>query len=105
DECPGEGWIGEEWTPYGDVAGGYRRRSPADYDRNLCLDPVMALDFVYATQPQTWEKFAKQHGGEAKERFLARLSSEIARRGTVEVLRNGFKSDGAAFRTAYFRPA
>ena len=38
-------------------------------------------------------------------RFLARLSREIARRGALDVLRNGVKDSGCKFRLAYFRPA
>jgi type I restriction enzyme, R subunit len=34
-------------------AHGYRRRTPEDYDRQLCLDPGAVLDFIYATQPRT----------------------------------------------------
>ena len=105
DACAGDGWIREPRTPYGDVPGGYRRRTPGDYDRQRCLDPGLALDFVYATQPKAWERFAKQHGADARERFLHRLGSEVTKRGTVDVLRTGFKADGAAFRMAYFRPA
>ena len=104
DACPGEGWIHEERTPYGDAPGGYSRRSPTDYDRERCLDPQVALEFVYATQPKAWEAFAKQHGTDARERFLSRLSTEVAKRGTLDVLRNGIKSDGQTFKLAYFRP-
>ncbi len=104
DACPGEGWIHEERTAYGDAPGGYSRRTAADYDRERCLDPQVALEFVYATQPKTWEAFAKQLGTEARERFLSRLSAEVAKRGTLDVLRNGIKSDGQTFRLAYLRP-
>src|SRR5579884_1425510 len=85
--------------------GGYRKRSSDDYDKRLCLIPVDVLDFIYATQPKEWEKFKKQHGGEAKDRLLARLASEVNTRGTLEVLRKGIKSDGCSFRLAYFRPS
>ena len=40
-----------------------------------------------------------------KPRFLGRLSREIARRGALDVLRNGVKDSGCKFRLAYFRPA
>ena len=35
--------------------GGYRRRKPEDYERSLCLDPEVVLDFIYATQPKEWK--------------------------------------------------
>lgn len=85
--------------------GGYRKRKSEDYDRALCLIPKDVLDFIYATQPKEWEKFVKQHGGEAKDRLLSRLSSEIKNRGTLEVLRKGIKSDGCSFHMAYSRPS
>ncbi|OLD42091.1 MAG: hypothetical protein AUI83_19815 [Armatimonadetes bacterium 13_1_40CM_3_65_7] len=55
DACPDDGQVvrevappdGPEWTP-----GGYRRRTPEEYDRELCLIPGDVLDFVYATQPK-----------------------------------------------------
>ena len=85
--------------------GGYRKRKAEDYDRALCLDPGTALDFIYATQPKEWEKFKKQHGAEAKDRLLKRLSSEIHKRGTLDVFRKGIKSDGCKFQLAYFKPS
>jgi type I restriction enzyme R subunit len=86
------------------VPGGFRRRKPEDYDRALCLDTGLALDFIYATQPKEWARFKKQYGAEAKDRFLQRLDHEIRRRGTLDVLRKGIKANGCKFRLAYFRP-
>lgn len=91
---------------HGDFApGGYRKRSPAEYDRALCLLPRDAIDFVLATQPKEWEKLTQHHGAAVREQFLKRLSSEIERRGALDVLRNGVKDSGCKFHLAYFRPA
>jgi type I restriction enzyme R subunit len=90
-------------------SGGYRKRTSADYDKKLCLIPGDVLDFVYATQPKEWKMFRNQFGSEdeAKEKFFQRLSQELrnANRGTLDVLRNGIKANGAHFRLAYFRPS
>ena len=85
--------------------GGYRKRRPEDYHRALCLDPDAVLDFIYATQPKEWEKLKQQHGADVKPRFLHRLASEVAKRGTLDVLRKGIKDSGCKFQLAYFRPA
>jgi type I restriction enzyme R subunit len=85
--------------------GGYRKRKPDDYNRSLCLDPDVVLDFVYATQPQEWEKLKRQHGADVKAKFLQRLASEVVKRGTLDVLRKGVKDSGCKFQMAYFRPA
>ncbi len=89
----------------GFVPGGYHKRSPEDYDKVLCLLPRDALDFIYATQPKEWDKFKKQYGNEAKDKFLQRLAHEIQHRGTLDVLRKGIKANGCKFQLAYFRPA
>ena len=50
--------------------GGYRTRSPADYNRERCLIADDLFDFVVATQPQEWRKLKDQFGPEAKNRFI-----------------------------------
>ena len=100
--------IADDAPPYGDPGmrpGGYHKRRPEDYDRTLCLLPTDVLDFVLATQPKQWQRLSQHHGAEVGERFLKRLSSEIERRGALDVLRRGVKDMGCSFRLAYFRPA
>ena len=107
DACPGDPTAVRELEPaYGEspVPGGYLRRRPEHYDRGLCLIPNDVLDFLLATQPKEWERLKQHHGSEVKPRFLGRLSREIGRRGTLDVLRNGVKDMGCKFRLAYFRP-
>src|SRR6266508_3455549 len=107
DACAGDASaVRETSPPYGESPpGGYRKRRPEDYDRGLCLLPCDVVDFVLATQPKEWEKLRQHYGAEVKERFLARLSREITRRGALDVLRNGVKDSGCTFRLAFFRPA
>ena len=108
DECSGDATEARESPPpyeTGLVPGGYHRRGPEDYDRRLCLIPVDVVDFLLATQPKEWKKLKQHHGPDVKPRFLGRLSREIARRGALDVLRNGVKDSGCKFQLAYFRPA
>ena len=95
-----ESESGDEPTP-----GGYLKRRAEDYDRGLCLIPADVVDFLLATQPKEWEKLRQHYGADVKPRFLGRLSREIARRGALDVLRNGVKDSGCKFRMAYFRPS
>lgn len=87
------------------LPGGYRKRQPTDYNRSLCLDPDVVLEFLYATQPQEWDKLKQHHGPDVKAKFLQRLASEIGKRGTLDVLRKGVKDSGCKFQLAFFRPA
>jgi len=107
DACLGEvTGIREESAPYGESAqGGYRKRPPEEYDASLCLLPRDVIDFILATQPKEWERLKQHYGAAVKEQFLKRLSREIARRGTLDVLRNGLKDSGCKFQLAYFRPS
>ena len=110
DESPGTPPrdAADEIPPYGEPGmrpGGYHKRRPEDYDRTLCLLPTDVLDFVVATQPKQWRRLSQHHGAEVRERFLKRLSSEVQRRGTLDVLRRGVKDTGCSIRLAYFRPA
>ncbi len=107
DACAGTASVVREVAPpYGDTPpGGYRKRSPNDYDRALCLLPRDVVDFVLATQPREWEKLKQHHGANVQEQFLKRLAAELERRGALDVLRNGLKDSGCKFRLAYFRPA
>ncbi len=46
------------------------------------------------------KRISEHYGPQVKEQFLKRLSSEIERRGTLDVLRRGVKDRGCAFRLA-----
>ena len=86
-------------------SGGYRKRHSKDYDAELCLLPQDVVDFLIATQPQEWERLRQHYGAEVGSRFTVRLSREVARRGALDVLRNGVKDMGCGFQLAYFPPA
>ena len=92
------------------VPGGYKQRVDKDheYDKESCLIADDVMDFICSTQPDTWKSFKQQYQGdnlEARKRFLERLSSEISKRSTLDVLRNGIKANGCKFDLIYFRPA
>ncbi len=98
--------VREAKVPFGDMPpGGYFRRRQADYDASLHLLQRDVLNFVLATQPAEWKKLKQHHGDAVNEQFLKRLSSEIGRRGALDVLRTGIKDSGRKFQLAYFRPS
>jgi type I restriction enzyme, R subunit len=69
--------------------GGYEPGQPADYNRDVALDVVKLLAFVQATQPKIAEALELGVDGIKRTQFLHRLQGEIAKRGTVDVLRKG----------------
>lgn len=86
------------------LASGYCQGKPADYDRELCLIPAEVIAFISATQPQEYEKLEKQYGAQTAANLCERLAKEIAKRGTLDVLRKGIKDRGCTFRLCYFKP-
>jgi len=86
------------------TASGYRKREPKDYNVESCLDEDMLFEFIYATQPKEWEKLKQQHGADVKSKFVYRLSREIEKRGTLDVLRKGVSDYGSRFQLVYFAP-
>jgi type I restriction enzyme R subunit len=92
-------------TPDNVAPGGYCKHLSEEYDKALCLIPEDVLNFIYATQPKEWDKFKKQHEGDARTPFLQRLVSELRTRGTLHVLRKGIKANGSRFQLAYFIPS
>jgi len=86
------------------LASGYHKGASPDYDRELCLIPAEVIAFIEATQPQEYEKLQKQYGAQTAANICERLAKEIAKRGTLDVLRKGIKDRGCAFRLGYFKP-
>ena len=62
-----------------------------DYNREYCVDLRQFSAFLQATQPQVAAALALDEDGAARRSFLARLEGQIARRGVIDVLRNGVK--------------
>jgi len=81
-----------------------RRNSIRNYEKATCLDPELTLRFIRDTQPREWKRFKGVYGEKAEQKFFFRLVSEIDNKGTIHVLRNGFKDVGAYFDLFYPQP-
>jgi len=86
------------------VDNGYIERLPENYHQELFLDSEILLKFVKKTQSEEWDKLKEQYPSNTEDIFLKRVSSEVGKRGTLDVLRNGIKDRGAKFELAYFKP-
>ena len=82
-----------------------------DLDADTGLDTAELMAFIGQTQGAEWDRLCEgfQDPAEAQQAFKARLSEQIDKRGTVDVLRNGITyaetSYNLSFDLAYFRPA
>ncbi len=86
---PEPGAVGER--PEGFGGSGWIGGRPEDYDRDYCVDLAQLRTFLYATQPEVAEALDLTANSPTRRKFLARLQGEVAKRGVVNVLRNGVR--------------
>ena len=85
-------------------SGGYESRNPSTYDEALALFPADVTGFLKESQPARWQALEALLGPRAAVTVLGDLSKELGLKGTLHVLRHGFKCYGKTFRMAWFRP-
>lgn len=82
----------------------YQSRLASQYDKDLCMDKELVLDFVQKSQPNEWQKLEEQYGEKLAEKFLVRLDEEISTRGLLSVLREGVTDRGVRIKLAFWKP-
>ena len=87
------------------LGGGWGAGDLAEWDVARALFPARAVAFIRDTQPDAWEHVAATLGHDIEERIIATLARELDTKGSIEVLRHGFRFFGRTFRVAYFAPA
>ncbi len=85
-------------------SGGYEKRSPSAFDEARALFPDDITAFLKSSQPAKWESLWTLLGPKTAATVLDALSKELDFKGTLHVLRHGFKCYGKTLRMAYFRP-
>ncbi len=95
-----EVYIQETLTKKGWVEG-----SNIVWDRKQALFPEYIFAFIKDTQADLWGQMDKLHGAELPAKLIEALAKERAAKGTLNILRHGFKFYGKTFRLAYFKPA
>ncbi len=84
--------------------GGYEKRGPSDYDEGLALFPNDVTGFLKDSQPAKWAALESLLEPNTAATVLDSLAKELELKGTLHVLRHGFKCYGKTLRLAYFRP-
>ncbi len=75
------------------------------YNREYAVDLVQLTGFLEMTQANAAEALDLAHDSPTRRKFLARLQGEIAKRGVVDVLRNGIKHGAVAIDLFYGTPS
>ena len=76
-----------------------------DYNREYCVDLAQLTAFLQETQPKAAESLSLAEDGPTRRKFLARVQSEISKRGTIDVLRKGIKHDAHNLELFYVAPS
>ena len=71
---------------------GYEEGNNADYNKEYAIDETRLLRFLQDTQPTQMDKLGVFKSDQKKRQFLNRLQGELAKRGIIDVLRNGIKA-------------
>ena len=86
------------------TSGGYEKGDPNTYDAETALFPADVVAFVQKTQPKIWGRLVQLDASKAASILVDSLVKELAAKGSLAVLREGFKCVGKTVRLAYFAP-
>jgi len=85
--------------------GGWKPCSSAEWDKERALFPAQVFAFIADTQAKQWAEMRSLHAAGLEALLLTTLVKELDAKGSLHVLRHGFKFYGKTFRLAYFKPA
>ena len=84
--------------------GGYAKRASSDFDEALALFPADVTGFLKESQGTKWQALEALLQAKTGATVLDSLAKELELKGTLHILRHGFKCYGKTFRLAFFRP-
>ena len=87
------------------LRGGWSQADLANWDVERALFPAHAIAFIRETQPDEWKRMAALHRDNLEPLLVEQLVRELDHKGSLHVLRHGFRFYGRRFRLAYFAPA
>lgn len=82
----------------------YEQGTNTDYNRDYAIDETRLFRFLKETQPDEMDKLGVFKADIKKKQFLNRLQGEVAKRGIIDVLRNGIKVYPANLIMFYLTP-
>lgn len=82
----------------------YTEKDNSCYDKDLSLIPEDLIGFIEETQNEKFVELYKQYGIETQYKILEHVSTELKKRKTLEVLREGIKDRGQKLDLVYFKP-
>lgn len=84
---------------------GFEQGTNEDYNKDHAIDEKCLIRFLETTQPEQLEMLGLRNSHQKYAQFLNRLQGEIAKRGIIDVLRNGIKIYPASLVMFYMTPS
>lgn len=84
---------------------GYEQGVNEGYNKDHAIDERRLIRFLETTQPEQFEQLGIRKSHQKYAQFLNRLQGEIAKRGIIDVLRNGIKIYPASLVMFYMTPS
>ena len=84
--------------------GGYIQGNPKTYDKQTALFVDDVVAFVQATQPKIWTRLEMLYKDKAQQELIKALNQELTIKGSLDVLRNGFRVVNRTVKMAFFAP-
>jgi type I restriction enzyme R subunit len=82
----------------------YDRGNPSAFDPVTALFPDDVIGFIRDSQPTRWTQLEAMLEDRTAATIIESLTKELASKGSLGVLRHGFKCYGKELRLAYFQP-
>ena len=83
------------------AARGWISGSNQSWDKSCALFPGQVIAFIKETQADLWAQMEKLHGRELTGKLIETLVKERNSKGTLHIIRHGFKFYGKIFKLAY----
>ena len=84
---------------------GYSKGDRASYDAARGMFPADVIAYIKTSQGKKWQSLVDLQGNAAEDTLLDALVKELASKGSLHVLRHGFKCFGKTYQMAAFEPA
>lgn len=85
-------------------SGGYVQGKNSEYNKDTALFEADVIAFIQTTQPQKWARLEAGQKTNAGSVLIKALCQELEAKGSLDVLRHGFRCYGKTFQMAYFAP-
>lgn len=84
--------------------GGYQQGLAKDYEKSTALFPSDVVAFIQTTQPKLWVRLEMLFKDKVQDELIKALNQELNIKGSLNVLRNGFRVANRTAKMAYFAP-